>query len=63
MRDYHRAAAPNCEPGGYVDFMADDDGARVQDNYLGHYKRLGEIKRAYGPGNLLHLNQNIRPAP
>ena len=42
-------------------FMADD--GRVQDNYLGHYKRLGEIKRAYDLGNLFHLNQNIRPAP
>ena len=46
VRDYHRATAPHCEPGGYVNFMADDDGARVQDNYLGHYKRLAEIKRA-----------------
>ena len=61
VRDYHRATAPYCEPGGYVNFMADGDGARVQDNYL--YKRLAEIKRAYGPGNLFHLNQNIRPAP
>jgi FAD/FMN-containing dehydrogenase len=42
--------------------MADDDGARVQDNYRGHYQRLAKVKRAYDPGNLFHLNQNIRPA-
>jgi FAD/FMN-containing dehydrogenase len=62
VRDYHQATAPYSEPGGYVNFMADDDGGRVEDNYRGHYKRLAEIKRAYDPGNLFHLNQNIPPA-
>lgn len=62
VRDYHKATEPYSEPGGYVNFMADDDGDRVQDNYRGHYQRLAEIKRAYDPGNLFHLNQNIPPA-
>jgi len=62
VRDYHHATAPYSEPGGYVNFMADDDSGRVEDNYRGHYKRLAEIKRAYDPGNLFHLNQNIPPA-
>jgi FAD/FMN-containing dehydrogenase len=62
VRDYHAAIAPYSEPGGYVNFMADDDGARVKDNYQGHYDRLAEIKRSYDPGNLFHLNQNIQPA-
>jgi len=50
-----------CEPGGYVNFMT-DDGARVDDNYRGHYQRLAQIKRIYDPGNLFHLNQNIPSA-
>jgi FAD binding domain/Berberine and berberine like len=62
VRGYHQATAPYCQPGGYVNFMADDDHARVEDNYRGHYKRLADIKRVYDPDNLFHLNQNIRPA-
>jgi FAD/FMN-containing dehydrogenase len=62
VRDYHEAIAPYAEPGGYVNFMADDDSGRVEDNYLGHYQRLAAIKRSYDPDNLFHLNQNIRPA-
>ena len=62
VRDYHAATAPYAEPGGYVNFMAGDDGARVRDNYRGNYDRLAEIKARYDPANLFHLNQNIIPA-
>jgi len=62
VRDYYQATAPHSEPGGYVNFMADDDQARVQDNYRGNFTRLAEIKRRYDPDNLFHLNQNIQPA-
>ena len=41
--------------------MAGDDQDRVKANYRGNYERLAEIKRAYDPGNLFHLNQNIKP--
>ncbi len=51
-------------PGGaYVGFMMDDEGeARVQASYGGNYARLAEVKKKYDPGNLFHVNQNIRPA-
>ena len=61
VRDYYAAIAPHSEPGGYVNFMSDDDQSRVQDNYKGNYQRLVEVKRAYDPGNLFHLNQNVTP--
>ncbi len=62
VRDYHEATSPYTESGGYVNFMSDDDSAKVPDNYLGHYSRLADVKRTYDPGNLFRLNQNIPPA-
>jgi FAD/FMN-containing dehydrogenase len=61
VRDFYDATAPYSESGGYVNFMADDDQGRIRDNYKGNYDRLVEVKRAYDPGNLFHLNQNIKP--
>jgi len=61
VRDYYDATAPLSEEGGYVNFMAEDDQGRIKANYKGNYDRLVEIKRKYDPGNLFHLNQNIRP--
>ena len=62
VRDYYEATAPHSEPGGYINFMEDDDQARIQDNYIGNYDRLVDIKRNYDPDNLFHLNQNIKPS-
>ena len=56
-----QAIAPHSEPGGYINFMSDDDQGRIQDNYRGNYNRLVEVKRAYDPDNLFHHNQNIKP--
>ncbi|GDY32322.1 FAD-binding oxidoreductase [Gandjariella thermophila] len=62
VRDYYRALEPHSTGGGYVNFMADDDQARVHDSYRDNYARLAAVKRAYDPDNLFHLNQNIPPA-
>lgn len=61
VRDYYAATAPLSEEGGYINFMAGDDQDRIRANYRGNYDRLVEVKRAYDPDNLFHLNQNIRP--
>jgi FAD/FMN-containing dehydrogenase len=61
VRSYYDAIAPHSEEGGYVNFMAADDQARIRANYKGNYDRLREVKRTYDPGNLFHLNQNIAP--
>jgi FAD/FMN-containing dehydrogenase len=61
VRDFYDATAPLSEAGGYINFMAGDDQDRIKANYKGNYDRLVEVKRAYDPDNLFHLNQNIRP--
>jgi FAD/FMN-containing dehydrogenase len=61
VRRYYDAVAPHSEEGGYVNFMAGDDQGRIRANYRGNYDRLITVKRAYDPGNLFHLNQNIVP--
>lgn len=62
VKDYYAALQPHSSPGGYVNFMADDDQGRVKDSYKGNYDRLVAIKRKYDPGNLFHMNQNIKPS-
>ncbi|MGW6985661.1 FAD-binding oxidoreductase [Streptomyces sp. NPDC054932] len=61
VRDYYEATAPHSQEGGYINFMADDDQDRIRANYRDNYDRLVAVKRTYDPGNLFHLNQNIRP--
>jgi FAD/FMN-containing dehydrogenase len=61
VRDYYQALTPYSEPGGYINFMQDDDYGKIEDNYRQNYDRLVQVKRAYDPGNLFHVNQNIKP--
>lgn len=61
VRDYFQATVPHSEPGGYVNFMSGDDEGQIQASYKGNYDRLVEVKRKYDPGNMFHLNQNIKP--
>jgi hypothetical protein len=58
---YWEAQHPYSSGGAYVNFMMDEGQERVQATYRGHYERLAGIKAHYDPGNLFHVNQNIRP--
>lgn len=61
VRDYYKALEPHSSAAGYINFMDADDQGRIEENYKGNYARLVSIKKTYDPGNLFHLNQNIRP--
>ena len=61
VKDYYAATAPHSEAGGYINFMAEDDQHRIEDNYKGNYDRLVDVKRKYDPNNVFRVNQNIRP--
>lgn len=55
-------AAPFAMGSAYINFMPEDESARVETAYGANYRRLAEIKRRYDPDNLFRMNQNIRPA-
>ncbi len=63
VRDYYDAIHPHSgSDGGYVNFMSDDDDHRAPANYGANYERLAQVKAAYDPDNVFHVNQNIVPA-
>jgi FAD/FMN-containing dehydrogenase len=62
VRDYWNALHPHSAKSAYVNFLMGDEGeGRVEATYGSNYKRLAKIKTKYDPGNLFHVNQNIRP--
>lgn len=61
-RDFFEAAKPFAMGGVYVNFMTEEETDRIGAAYGPNYERLARIKQKYDPGNLFHLNQNIRPA-
>ena len=60
-RDLFDATAPFATGGVYVNFMTEEETARVRDAYGASYDRLAQLKKTYDPGNLFRLNQNIQP--
>ncbi len=60
--DYWQALHPYSLGGAYTNFLMDEGEDRVKASYGANYERLAEIKATYDPGNLFHINENIRPA-
>jgi FAD/FMN-containing dehydrogenase len=61
-RDFFEAAKPYAMGGRYVNFMTEEETDRVGAAYGPNFDRLAQVKQKYDPRNLLHLNQNIKPA-
>ena len=61
-RSYWEALHPFSAGGAYVNMMMEEGDDRVRASYGENYERLARIKAEYDPGNLFHVNQNIRPA-
>jgi len=60
-RAFFSAAAPFAAGSVYINFLTQDEGARIQEAYGGNYDRLVQVKRRYDPENLFRFNHNIRP--
>jgi hypothetical protein len=63
VRGYWEALRPHASgTGGYVNFLAEEDDARVRATYGDKYDRLAAIKAVWDPDNVLHHNANIKPS-
>jgi hypothetical protein len=61
-RDTYAALQPFLAPTRYVNYLgADEPGDPAAVAYGPNYARLRELKRAYDPDNVFHVNVNIRP--
>ena len=62
-RQLFDSTTPFATGGVYVNFIPEDDAARVQKGAYGaNYTRLAKLKAKYDPTNLFSMNQNIEPA-
>jgi hypothetical protein len=60
-REFFAAAAPYAAGSVYINFMTQEEGARIREAYGPNYERLVEIKKRYDPNNLFRFNHNIAP--
>jgi hypothetical protein len=60
-KEYWAALHPLSAGGGYVNFMMEEGQDRIKATYRDNYERLVTVKNRYDPGNLFHVNQNIKP--
>jgi FAD/FMN-containing dehydrogenase len=60
-REFFTAAAPHAAGSVYINFLTQDEGARIHEAYGPNYARLVGIKQRYDPDNLFRFNHNIRP--
>lgn len=59
-REFFGAAAPHAAGSVYVNFLTQDEAARVREAYGANYDRLVRVKQRYDPQNLFRYNQNIK---
>jgi FAD/FMN-containing dehydrogenase len=62
VRSYWKALHPHSSNGAYVNFMMDEGEDRIRASYGSNYDRLAAVTAKWDPDNVLHVNQNIRPA-
>ncbi|HEU4565870.1 MAG TPA: FAD-binding oxidoreductase [Gemmatimonadaceae bacterium] len=61
-RALFEAGAPYATGGAYVNFLTEDETARVREVFDGNYDRLVAVKTRYDPRNIFRFNMNIPPS-
>jgi FAD/FMN-containing dehydrogenase len=61
-REFYERTKPFATGGVYVNFLTEDEAARVHSAYGSNWERLARIKKQYDPRNLFRINHNIAPA-
>ncbi len=61
VRETFAALEPYMAPQVYVNYLGEEDRARVGNAYGPNYERLVALKRTYDPENLFRMNANIDP--
>ncbi len=62
-RETYAAMQPFTGSGRYSNYLGDDEPSDIgAAAYGSNYARLQKVKAKYDPGNVFHLNQNIKPA-
>lgn len=61
LRHYWAGIAPHTN-GFYTNDAIEESQQQVDENYLGNYPRLVQLKNEYDPTNLFRLNANVRPS-
>jgi FAD/FMN-containing dehydrogenase len=61
-RSFYSACIPHAAGSVYINFLTQDEGARIREAYGPNYDRLVEVKRRYDPDNVFRFNHNISPA-
>jgi FAD/FMN-containing dehydrogenase len=61
-REFFARSQPYASAGAYINFLTQEEEARIAFAYGPSYQRLVDLKKKYDPGNLFRMNQNIKPA-
>ena len=63
VRDVRADMLPWATGDVYLNFIGDEGEDRIAAAFGPHYERLGRVKAEHDPGNVFHVNHNIKPAP
>ena len=60
-REFSAKTQPFASGGAYINFLTQEETARIAFAYGATYNRLVELKKKYDPTNFFSMNQNIKP--